>query len=67
MSTISLSEEEAGMVKNPDLELAQKRFLLTLHDDVVSRQEKAQLKTELLDAVAKDSATPPRTTCRTYI
>lgn len=55
MATLSISEEEAGMPKNPDLELAQKRFLLTLNAEIVSPAEKQTIKEELLAVIKKDS------------
>jgi hypothetical protein len=56
MATLSITEDEASMPKNPDLELAQKRFLLTLNDEIVSPEEKKTVTNELLEAVKKDSA-----------
>jgi len=58
MATLSITEEEAGMPKNPDLELASKRFLLTLNDEIVPPTEKAALKDELLEAIKKDNMLP---------
>lgn len=58
MATLSITEEEAGMPKNPDLELAQKRFLLTLNDEIVPTAEKQTIKQELLEAIKKDSTHP---------
>jgi hypothetical protein len=55
MATLSITEEEASMPKNPDLELAQKRFLLTLNDEIVPPEEKQTIKDELFEAVKKDS------------
>ncbi len=47
MATLSITEEEASMPKNPDLELAQKRFLLTLNDEIVPPEEKQTIDTEV--------------------
>jgi 26S proteasome regulatory subunit N7 len=58
MATLSITEEEASMPKNPDLELAQKRFLLTLNDEIVPPEEKQTIKNELLEAVKKDNMLP---------
>jgi hypothetical protein len=60
MATLSITEEEASMPKNPDLELAQKRFLLSLNDEIVPPEEKKTVKEELLEAVKKDSTCSPR-------
>jgi 26S proteasome regulatory subunit N7 len=54
----TINEEEVGMEKNPDLDLAQKRFLLTLSDEEVPPHQKSTLKEELLAAVAKDNMLP---------
>ena len=43
--------EEQGLEKNPNLQLAQLKFLLTLED----RKNDAQTKEELMDAIRKDS------------
>lgn len=58
MATLSITEEEASMPKNPDLELAQKRFLLTLNDEIVPPEEKQTIKDELIEAVKKDNMFP---------
>jgi len=58
MATLSITEEEASMPKNPDLELAQKRFLLSLNDEIVPPEEKKTVKEELLEAVKKDNMLP---------
>lgn len=58
MATLSITEEEASMPKNPDLELAQKRFLLTLNDEIVPPEEKQTIKDELIEAVKKDNMLP---------
>jgi 26S proteasome regulatory subunit N7 len=58
MATLSITEDEASMPKNPDLELAQKRFLLTLNDEIVSPEEKKTVTNELLEAVKKDNMLP---------
>lgn len=58
MATLSITEEEASMPKNPDLELAQKRFLLTLNDEIVPPEEKQTIKDELFEAVKKDNMLP---------
>jgi len=58
MATLSITEEEASMPKNPDLELAQKRFLLTLNDEIVPLEEKQTIKDELFEAVKKDNMLP---------
>jgi len=58
MATLSITEDEASMPKNPDLELAQKRFLLTLNDEIVSPEEKKTITNELLEAVKKDNMLP---------
>jgi 26S proteasome regulatory subunit N7 len=58
MATLSITEEEASIPKNPDLELAQKRFLLTLNDEIVPPHEKQTIKNELLEAVKKDTMLP---------
>jgi 26S proteasome regulatory subunit N7 len=58
MATLSITEEEASMPKNPDLVLAQKRFLLSLNDEIVPPEEKKTVKEELLEAVKKDNMLP---------
>jgi 26S proteasome regulatory subunit N7 len=58
MATLSITEEEASMPKNPDLELAQKRLLLTLNDEIVPPEEKQTIKDELFEAVKKDNMLP---------
>jgi len=46
--------EEQGLEKNPNLQLAQLKFLLTLDD----RKNDALVKDELLDAIRKDNMAP---------
>jgi len=46
--------EEQGLEKNPNLQLAQLKFLLTLED----RKNDAQVKDELMDAIRKDNMAP---------
>jgi len=49
---------ENALEKNPDLELAQKRFLLTVSDSVVSPAEKDDIKAELLAAIKEHQMLP---------
>jgi len=45
---------ENALEKNPDLDLAQKRFLLTTPESIVPLPEKERIKAELLEAIKKD-------------
>lgn len=59
--------EEEGLEKNPNLELAQTKFLLSLSE----HKNDASLKTKLLDTIKADSEiaffTPPRITFFVYL
>jgi len=46
---------EEAVPKNPDLELAQKRFLLGCPDSLVPHEEKEKAKAFLLEAITKDN------------
>lgn len=43
--------EEEGLPKNPDLKIAQLKFLLTLDD----HRQDAEVKTELMEAIRENS------------
>src|SRR5690348_16031371 len=51
----AIIESEVSMEKIPDLEIAQKRFLLSLPAHIVPSAEKESLKRSILDAIEKDS------------
>jgi len=46
------------MPKNPDLDLSQKRFLLSLNDEIVPPEEKTKIKDQLFAAISQDNMLP---------